>query len=55
MTSPWTLDRALSFARDLVNSDKPEFRRIGQQLLALKDENLIRACQMCELLTAPKQ
>ena len=52
--SEWTLERALAFARDLVNSDNRKFRKIGRMMCALKDENLIRACEMCELLTAPK-
>jgi hypothetical protein len=46
----WTLDKAIDFARDLVNSENPKFKKIGRMMLALKDENLIKACQMSELL-----
>lgn len=51
---PWTLDRAIAFGRDLVNSDNPRFKRIGRMILALKDENMIRACEMAEQLLSAR-
>ncbi len=55
MTENWTLDRAITFSRDLVNDERPQFRKIGRMLLALKDENLLLGCKRIEELLTPKE
>ncbi len=51
---PWTIERAIAFARDLVNSDNERFRKMGRMILALKDENMIRACEMVEQILSAR-
>ena len=45
-----TVEEAVAFARNLVNSENTKFRKIGRMMLALKDENILRAVQMAEVL-----
>ncbi len=51
----WTTEKAIEFARDLINHDELKYRDIGKNLLGLKDDSLVNACKIVELLLNNRQ